>query len=193
LRDHDRFGGRASAADHHAQLFGGRGHHYGLVGSQHRAAIQPRQCHRPQSGRAINGHADMHRPIRPRLAIFARAIDGIDNPDAALAQPCLIVLFLFGQQAVIGPGFTQGVTQELVGGLIARLAQRLGAEQTGRSNLDQYAPGHLRQMRGQIAVAHRPGIGSRAHGISLATIASAASSAVMAVVSIRISGSCGGS
>ena len=49
----------------------------------------------------------------------------------------------------------------------------------------------LGEMRGEFGIVH-PETGAH-HGISLRTISSAASSGVIAVVSIRISGSTGGS
>ena len=51
-----------------------------------------------------------------------------------------------------------------------------------------------RQMRGERRVGHRgAGMSGVAHGISRATIRSAASSALIAAVSMRISGSSGAS
>ena len=129
----------------------------------------------------------MHRPVGPRLAIFARAIDRIDDPDTRLGEPVVIVLFFLRQQPILAPHFAQRVAQKLVGGLVARLAQCLGTEHPGLADLDQDAPSHFCQMGGQRRVAH-PG-----HGISRATMASAASSAVMVSVSIWISGSTGAS
>ena len=187
LRDRHRFGGRPRARHHHAQLFRRRRHGARFIRPQHDAALIPRQCHRTDHRRAVDRQPDMHRPVGPRLAIFARAIDRIDDPDTRLGEPVVIVLLFFGQQTILAPHFAQRVAQKLVGGLVARLAQRLCTEHPGFTHLDQYAPGHLRQMGGQCRVAHP------AHGISRATMASAASSAVMVSVSIWISGSTGAS
>jgi hypothetical protein len=44
----------------------------------------------------------MHRPVGTLFAIFARAIDRIDDPDAGLRQTLRRVLALFGEQAVVG-------------------------------------------------------------------------------------------
>jgi hypothetical protein len=60
-----------------------------------------------------------------------------------------IVFFLFGQQPVVRSHLAQGVAQELVGGLVPRLAQRLGAEKGGVAYGEQDAAGDLPQMRGQ--------------------------------------------
>ena len=135
----------------------------------------------------------MHRPVGARFAIFARPVDRIDDPYPALVQPRRIVLFLFGKQAIVWPGFPQGVDKELVGGLVTRLAQRLGAEHAAVAYLQKDATGDLRKVSGEFRVAQCLEIDGRGHGISLATMASAASSGVMAMVSMWISGSSGAS
>ena len=191
FRDGDRFGRRAGAADHHAQPVGRGRNGPQTVGTQHRAAFQPRQGDRAQHRPPADGKAHMHGPVGPRFPIFAGAIHRIDDPDPVLGQAFRIVPFFLRQQSVVGSGFAQGMAQELIGGLIACLAQRLRAEHAGIADFDQYAPGGAGEVRGQVAVGQHLRLCT--HGISLATIASAASSGVMEVVSMRISGSSGAS
>src|SRR3546814_15553095 len=73
---------------------------------------------------------DVNVPFRARLVIFARAIDGVDDPDARFAEPLLRVLAFLGQQAVLGPLLRDGMDKKLVRGLIARLAQRFAFTET---------------------------------------------------------------
>src|SRR3546814_2772368 len=84
-----------------------------------------------------------------RISGWSPDVCSSDLPDRAFGQARLIVLLLLRQQAVFGPRFPQGAAEELVGGLVARLAQRGGAEQAAFPHIDQYASGHLGQMRGQ--------------------------------------------
>src|SRR3546814_18921294 len=44
----------------------------------------------------------MDGPIVPALAIFARAVERVDDPDAALTAAGRVVLFFFGQQRIGG-------------------------------------------------------------------------------------------
>ena len=126
---------------------------------------------------------------RPRLAVDPRLVEETPGPFGELGAQ--IGETLQHQRPALGPveaargaGLDRGVAVPLVQPV---LAQRLGTEHPGFTHLDQDTPGHLCQMGGQRRVAH-PG-----HGISRATMASAASSAVMVSVSIWISGSTGAS
>jgi hypothetical protein len=178
---------RAGAGHNHPQLRGGWRDCTWLIGAQDKSTVQPRQSDRADRRHAIDREGDMDGPVSPRLTIFARAIDRIDDPDPALGQALLGVLGLFGQQGIVGPRLANGMAEELVCGLIARLAQRLGAEDARGADIQQQLARCLRQMGRQFGVGHdRPMLA--AHGMSLATMASAASSAVMALVSMRISG-----
>ena len=100
-----------------------------------------------------------------------------------------VVLHLLGQQAILGSRLAQGVHEKLVRRRIACLAERLRREHIRGAHLQQQLAGDFRQMRGQLGVVHA----SARHGISIATMASAASSGVIFVVSMRSSGASGAS
>ena len=97
----------------------------------------------------------MHGPVGATLTIFARAVDRIDDPDARLGEPGVIVLFLFGEEAVVGPLFADGVAQELVGRRVTCGSQRLQAEHIGRPHLNEQSPRDFGQMGGQFRIRHR--------------------------------------
>ena len=99
----------------------------------------------------------MHRPVGPPFAVLARAIDRIDDPHALLAEPFGGILAFLGEQAVIGPGMAQRMDQELVGGLVPRLAQRLGVEHVRPAHFAQDAACGIGQVGGKFGIgqAHR--------------------------------------
>ena len=103
----------------------------------------------------------MHRPIGARFPIFAGAIHRIDNPHPAFCQPLGIVLLLFGEQPILGALLAQGRHQEFIGGGIARLAQRLEAQQAAFPHGEQQLARHLGQMRGKL------GVGQLAHIVGI--------------------------
>jgi hypothetical protein len=77
------------------------------------------------------------------------------------------------------------VAQELVGGGIARLAQRLEAQHPAFAHRDQQLARHVGEVGGQFGVVHITGLQLP---ITRSTMRSAASSGVSRVVSMRISG-----
>jgi len=136
----------------------------------------------------------MHRPIGALLAIFARAIDRIDNPNALLLEPSGAVLLFLGQQAIIRPSRAQGMAQELIGGRIARFAQCLTFKHTRIAHIAQDAPGDSGEMGCKFGVGHSLGVhGAHLSGKIWLMIYSAASVGVISTVLTRISGVSGAS
>jgi hypothetical protein len=81
LRARNGFGRRAGAADQHAQGGG-----FGLQGWREFGAetlAECRQGDRAVRGDPIDAQAHMDRPIVAALAIFAGAVQRVDDPDAA--------------------------------------------------------------------------------------------------------------
>ena len=101
LGDRDRLAGRACAAHQHAQRVVGGGKRLRPVGAEHQ--IHSGQRHRADGRDAVDGEPNMHRPVGALLAVFARAVDRIDDPHARLVQSLGIVLLLFVEKAVVGP------------------------------------------------------------------------------------------
>ncbi len=97
----------------------------------------------------------MDRPIAALLAIFARAIDRVDDPHPLLAEALLGIGRFFGQQSVIGPVLRNRVAQEAVGRLVTCLAQRLAFEQARGADGEQNPPGVMRQLCGEFGIVHR--------------------------------------
>src|SRR3569623_205308 len=127
----------------------------------------------------------MHRPVVAPLAIFARAVDRIDDPRPRLEEPRSVALAFFGQQAVIGALAADRVAQQVVGRRVAGLAEFLRVPVARRAHLEQQLARRLGDMRGEIGVGHA------ASPSRYATIRSAASSALSRVVSMWISGATG--
>jgi hypothetical protein len=71
----------------------------------------------------------MDRPVAALFAVFAGPIDRVDDPDPRVGESFEVVLLLLGEQPIVRALFADRVDQELVGGLVAGLAQRLGREQ----------------------------------------------------------------
>src|SRR3546814_19431043 len=63
---------------------------------------EPRQRDRTDRRDAVDRERDMDGPIVATLAIFARAVERVDDPDAALTAAGRVVLFFFGQQRIDG-------------------------------------------------------------------------------------------
>ena len=153
LGDSHSFGSGACAADQHPKLVWCRSQRGRLIGAQDKAGTG--QGNRADGCDTINGQPNMHRPVGARLAIFAGAVDRVDDPDAGFGEPRIVVLFLFGEEPVVGPLFADGVAQELVGRRVTCGPQRLQAEHIGRPHLDQQSPGDFGQMGGQFRIRHR--------------------------------------
>ena len=126
----------------------------GQVAAQHQPAVETGQGHRAYCGDAIDRQADMHGPIGPLFAVFARAVDRIDNPHAGFIQALFGVLAFFRQQPVLGMSGAQGMDKELVGDLIACLSERLAFEHSAGAHLQQDASGTLGEVGGQLGVGH---------------------------------------
>ena len=94
----------------------------------------------------------MDGPVATRLTIFAGAIDRIDDPHPLFGQAFGIVLLLFRQQSVFAALLAKCVTQELVGGLISRLAQCLALKHRRLAHRNQQAARHRCQMSGKLTV-----------------------------------------
>ena len=119
--DGNSFGGRTGPADQHAQARR-RGHHGNrLIGAQHQ--IECRQSYCADRCHAINRQCDMDSPVTAPLAIFAGAVDRIDDPHPGMGEPFRVVLFFLRQQAIAGPGRTDGFDQKAVGRFVPGLAQ----------------------------------------------------------------------
>ncbi len=161
------------------------------VGAQDDAILMARQRNRTDGRHAVDGKTDMDGPVGARLAIFAGAVDRIDDPHPAVGQPCAITGHLLGEQAILGPLLPQRMDEELVGGLVAGLAERLGAEQARGADLQQQAAGGFGEMGGQVRVCHAAL--SHLSGMILRMICSAASCGVISTVLTRISGLVGAS
>jgi hypothetical protein len=122
----DGFACGAGAADHHAEAFAVPAARP-QAGQCATRAPRPGSATAPSVGHAIDRKRDMHRPVSAFLAIFARAIDRIDNPDALLDRRSSVVLFLSDSSPSSGRCSRRAWNEELVGGRIACLAQRLAA------------------------------------------------------------------
>ena len=147
------FGCGSCSADQHPQLVGCGAQRGGLVCAQDKAGTG--QGNRTDGCDTIDGEPHMHGPVGAGLSIFARAVDRIDDPDARLGEPGVIVLFLFGEEAVVRPLFADGVAQELVGRRVTCGPQSLQAEHIGRPHFDQKSPSDFGQMGGQFRIRHR--------------------------------------
>ena len=97
----------------------------------------------------------MHRPVGPRLAIFARAVDRVDDPDTFFRQALVGVLAFLAQQSVFWALLAQRMDEELVGGLVARFAQCLAAEHGAVADFDQNSARHVGEMGGKFGVGHK--------------------------------------
>ena len=99
----------------------------------------------------------MDRPVRPRLAIFAGAVDRIDDPHPRHRKAGPVAFHLFGQEPVRRALFAQGVNEELVGGGIACRAERLGLEHRALAHGDEQTPRHFGKMRGERGIGQLGG------------------------------------
>lgn len=83
------FAGRPRPAYHHAQSFRRRRHCNRRICTQDKspAAIRAGQGNCPKHWRSVDCQPDMDRPVLARLAIFARAIDRVDDPGGPSMPP----------------------------------------------------------------------------------------------------------
>src|SRR3546814_7994051 len=77
------------------------------------------QCDGPDRGVAVDAEGNMNRPVRAPFAIFARAIERVDDPDPLMGQALRGVDALFGQDAVVGTLGPEGVENIVIGYLVA--------------------------------------------------------------------------
>ena len=62
----------------------------------------------PIFGRPLDRERDVDRPVVPPLAIFAGAVERIDDPHPVARQPLRLVGAFLGQDRIFGPPFAQG-------------------------------------------------------------------------------------
>src|SRR3546814_10581598 len=113
------------------------------------------------------------------------------SPHPLGVEPRGIVLFLFGKHGVVRTVRPQRLHDEGVGGAVAGAAQRLALKQAGALEGEEQIARHMGDMGGKFGVGHC--IGGLRHFSNSPTMSSAASSALIFVVSMRISGDSGGS
>ncbi len=131
-----------------------RGKRRGRVRTKHHAAVEARQCDCTECGDTAHREPDVHGPVGTRLAIFAGAVDRVDDPHALHAQAAGIVFLFLGQQPVVGPRGEQRVDEEAVGGRVARLAQFLALVAPARPHFEQDAARFGGEFGGEVGVAH---------------------------------------
>src|SRR3546814_14639193 len=66
----------------------------------------------------------MNRPVRAPFAIFARAIERVDDPDPLMGHALRGVDALFGKDAVVGTLGPEGVEHIVIGYLVAGDSER---------------------------------------------------------------------
>ena len=120
---------------------------------------------RDRGGRdlTVDRQRDVDRPVGTSLLTeLARAVEGIDDPDAPHRQPLGVVDALLGQHGVVGVRSSQRRHDEMVGGEVAFGAELLGVG-AGRVHRgpqrDEQLPG-LGRDGGRVAVV----VGRRGHG-----------------------------
>src|SRR3546814_6727238 len=118
-------------------------------------------------------------------------VTGVQTCALPIFKPRGIVLFLFGKHGVVRTVRPQRLHDEGVGGAVAGPAQRLALKQAGTLEGEEQIARHMGDMGGEFGVGHC--IGGVRHFSNSPTMSSAASSALIFVVSMRISGDSGGS
>src|SRR3546814_1899770 len=101
----------------------------------------------------------MHRPVAAPLAIFAGAVERIDDPHARLVEAGDIIAFLLGEQPVAGARGAAFPAQHRIGGLVARLPERLARSEEHTSELQSlmrisYAVFCLKKTNIHISTTH---------------------------------------
>ena len=94
----------------------------------------------------------MDRPVVPPLAIFAGAVERIDDPHPPMAEPAAVVEALLGEHGVGRPPLGEAGKEEGVGDLVGDRAQCRALQQGAPPLLEQQSPRFLGEMRGQLLV-----------------------------------------
>src|SRR3546814_6690885 len=90
-------------------------------------------------------------PIVATLAIFARAVERVDDPDAALTAAGRVVLFFFGQQRIDGARGADFAAEHRIGGFVARLDEPF-ANEAARAPVEQDRTRCVRKAFGELFV-----------------------------------------
>src|SRR3546814_2115535 len=96
----------------------------------------------------------MDGPVGAGLAIFARAVERINDPHPLGVKPRGIVLFLFGKHGVVRTVRPQRLHDEGVGGAVAGPAQRLALKQAGTLEGEEQIARHMGDMGGERSEEH---------------------------------------
>jgi hypothetical protein len=89
----------------------------------------------------------MHCPVIAAFAIFAGAVERIDNPHPAAAEPFAGIEAFLGQHGVIGPCRHQSVEDQPVGALVAQFAERARGQPAAGPQIDQQVARCRRDLR----------------------------------------------
>ena len=117
------------------------------------------QRHRPHHGTAVDGQRHVYGPVLPALGVFARAVQGVDDPHSSrLRTEHIGLVGLLRTDPVLGEPFIQPGHQETVRSTVALLAQLL-AGQGARPQVDQKVAGLVGQFDGH------PSLGVQLHGL----------------------------
>ena len=135
----------------------------------------------------------MHRPIGPCLAIFAGAVDRVYDPHTLFRKAFFGILAFFRQQAIVGAKVPDCVAQELVGGFVSCLAQRLALDQSRSADVQQDAAGSLGQACSELGIVEIARVVCHLSAPSARTICSAASTGDISTVLTVMSGPSGSS
>ncbi len=138
-------------------------------------APQRRLGHGPGDQVAVLPQRHVHRPVvARRLGELAGAVEGVDDPGAGRAQAGVLVggvlERLLGEDRVVGPVGRQQLHEQLVGGAVAGVLERLALQPPG-PHLEQAAAGLFGQPGGEEVVVGDDlgggGTGLEGHRVSL--------------------------
>src|SRR3546814_3615712 len=115
----------------------------------------------------------MNRPVRAPFAIFARAIERVDDPDPLMGQALRGDDDLFGQDAVVGTLGPEGVENIVIGYLVVGDTELAPVQEARLPDRQQDFPGRSCQPGGELRIGPAQ---------SLSTMRSAACSADSRVV-----------
>src|SRR3546814_14142822 len=96
----------------------------------------------------------MNLPVRAPFAIFARAIERVDDPDPLMGQALRGVDALFGQDAVVGTLGPEGVENIVTGYLVAGDTERAPVQQARLPDRQQDFAGRSCQLGGELRIGH---------------------------------------